>query len=71
MRGNLHLSGKNLEKVMKFQKPLKTRSNHSFKLRQAVARVNCFLHSFFVRIIKQWNTRIPKEIVHEQDFSIF
>ena len=48
----------------------KTRSNHSFKLRQPLARVNCFLHSFFVRIIKQWNA-LPKEIVHEQDFSIF
>ena len=38
----------------------KTRSNHSFKLRQPLARVNCFLHSFFVRIIKQWNA-LPKE----------
>ena len=47
----------------------KTRSNHSFKLRQPLARVNCFLHSFFVRIIKQCNA-VPKEIVHEQDFSI-
>ena len=42
----------------------KTRSNRSFKLRQPLARVNCFLHSFFVRIIKQWNA-LPKEIVHE------
>ena len=31
----------------------KTRSNHSFKLRQVLARVNGFLHSFFVRIIKR------------------
>ena len=45
----------------------KTGSNHSFKLRQPLARVNCFLHSFFVRIIKQWKA-VPK--VHEQDFSI-
>ena len=48
----------------------KTRSHHLFKLRQPLARVNCFLHSFFVRIIKQCNA-VPKEIVHEQDFSIF
>ena len=47
----------------------KTRSNHSFKLRQPLARVNWFLRSFFVRIIKQWNA-LPKEIVHEQDFTI-
>ena len=45
----------------------KTGSNHSFKLRQPLARVNCFLHSFFVRIMKQWKA-VPK--VHEQDFSI-
>ena len=48
----------------------RTRSNHSFKLRQPLARVNCFLHSLFVRVIKQWNA-LPKEIVHEQNFSIF
>ena len=28
------------------------------------------LHSFFVRIIKQWNA-LPKELVHEPNFSIF
>ena len=51
----------------------KTGSHHSFKLRHPLLRVNCFLHSFFVRIIKQWNA-LPKEIqhvVHEQDFSTF
>ena len=48
----------------------KTRSNRSFKLRQPLARVNCFLPSVFVRIIKQWNA-VRKEIVHEQDFNIF
>ena len=48
----------------------RTRSNHSFKLRQPLARVNCFLHSLFVRIVKQWNA-LPKEIVHEKNFSIF
>ena len=43
--------------------------DHSFKLRLPLARVNCFLHSFFVRIIKQRNAP-PKEIMHE-NFVIF
>ena len=42
----------------------------SLILRQPLARVNCFLHSLFVRTIKQWNA-LPKEIVHEHNFSIF
>ena len=64
------LNGLNFNDYFVFNCYGNTRSNHSFKLRQPLAKVNCFLHSFFVRIIKQWNA-LPKEIVHEQDFSIF
>ena len=64
------LTGLNRNDYFEFNCYGKTRTNHSFKLRQPLSRVNCFLHSFFVRIIKQWNA-LPKEIVHEQDFSIF
>ena len=63
------LNGLNYNDYFEFNCYAKTRSNHSIKLRQPLSRVNCFLHSFFVRIIKQWNA-LPKEIVHEQDFSI-
>ena len=49
------LNGLNCNDYFEFNCYGKTRSNHSIKLRQPLARVNCFLHSFFVRIIKQWN----------------
>ena len=62
------LNGLNCNDYFEFNCYNKTRSNHSFKLRQPLAKGNCFLHSFFVRIIKQWNA-LHK--VHGQDFSIF
>ena len=66
------LNGLKCDDYSQFNCHSRTRSNHSFKLRQPLARANCFLHSLFVRIIKQWNALlIPKEIVHEQHFSIF
>ena len=64
------LNGFNCNDYFEFNCYGKTRTNHSFKLRQPLARVNCFLHSFFIRIIKKWNT-LPEEIVHEQNFSTF
>ena len=64
------LNGLNCNDYFKFNSYGKTRSNHSFKFRQPLARVNCFFHSFFVKISKQWNTS-PQEIVDERDFSIF
>ena len=47
------INGLNCNDYFEFNCYGKTRSNRSFKLRQPLARVNCFLHSFFVRIIKQ------------------
>ena len=67
------LNGLNCNDYFEFNSYSKTKSNHSFKLRQALARANWFfffIHPFFVRIIKQWNT-LPKERVNEQDFGIF
>ena len=49
------LNGFNCTDYFEFNCYGETRSNHSFKLRQSVATVNCFLLSFFVRIIKQSN----------------
>jgi len=39
-----------------------TRSNNPFKLRMKSARLNAFKHSFFVRIIKEWNN-LPQYIL--------
>ena len=57
------LNGLNCNDYFEFNSYGKTRSNHSFELRQPLTRVNCFLHSFFVRIIKQWDA-LPKGFQH-------
>ena len=64
------LNGLNCYDYLEFNSYSKTRSNHSFKLREPLAKGNCFLHSLFVRIIRQWDT-LPEEIADEQDFNIF
>ena len=64
------LNGLKCNDYFEFNCHSKTRSNHSFKLRQALARVNCFLHSLFVRIIKQWNA-LPKEAQTQKAFTPF
>ena len=43
------------------------KQNHTIHLNP---QIETSMHSFFVRIIKQWNA-LRKKIVHEQDFSIF
>ena len=47
-----------------------TRSNHSFKLYVKPARVNCYKHSFFIRIVKLWNS-LPIETVEAEDIGAF
>ena len=46
------LNGFNCDDYFEFSCYGKRRSNHSFKLIQPLARVNCFLHSFFVILLK-------------------
>ena len=47
-----------------------TRANHSYKLFIKPARLNCYKHSFFIRIIKLWND-LPKDIVEAGSFQSF
>ena len=53
-----------------FSKLSSTRSNHSFKLYVKPARVNCYKHSFFIRIIKLWNN-LPKKTVEVENIGAF
>ena len=46
------LNGFNCDDYFEFSCYGQRRSNHSFKLIQPLARVNCFLHSFFVILFK-------------------
>ena len=46
------------------------RANHRYKLFVKPARLNCYEHSFFVRIIKLWN-ELPDDIVEADSFQHF
>ena len=45
-----------------------TRVNHQYKLYVKPARLNCYIHSFFVRIVKLWN-ELPGDIVEADSFQ--
>ena len=47
-----------------------TRANHQYKLYVKPARLNCYKHSFFVRIVKLWN-ELPGDIVEADSFQLF
>ena len=47
-----------------------TRSNHQYKHYVKPARLNCYKHSFFVRIVKLWN-ELPGDIVEADSFQLF
>ena len=47
-----------------------TRANHQYKLYVKLARLNCYKHSFFVRIIKLEN-ELPGDIVEAGSFQHF
>ena len=47
-----------------------TRSNHQYKLYVKLAKLNCYKHSFFVRIVKLWN-ELPRDIVEADNFQLF
>ena len=47
-----------------------TRANHQYKLYVKPARLNCYKHSFFVRIIKLQN-ELPGDIVEASSFQHF
>jgi hypothetical protein len=49
------LNGISFDEVFEFRHIRKTRCNHKYTLYSKLSRVNCFQHSFFVRIINLWN----------------
>lgn len=46
------------------------RANEDYKLYVKVAILNCYKHSFFVRIANMWNN-LPKDVVHEESLTLF
>ena len=47
-----------------------TRANHQYKLYVKPARLNCYKHSFFIRIVKLWN-ELPRNIVEADNLQHF
>ena len=60
----------NFSDYFEFSKLSSTRSNHKFKLYVKPARVNCYKHSLFIRIVKLWNS-LPTETVEAADIGAF
>ena len=61
---------KNVPGVVQCSPPPLTRANHQYKLYVKQARLNCYKHSFFVRIVKLWN-ELPGDIVEADSFQLF
>ena len=63
------LNGINFNEVFECKKSKKTRANHSYNsLYTKLSRINCYKHSFFVRIVSAWNS-LPKYVVHAWHFA--
>ena len=60
----------NFSDYFELSKLSSTRSNHSFKLYVKPARVNCYKHSFFIRIVKLCNS-LSTETVEAEDIGAF
>ena len=53
-----------------FSKYKSTRANHPYKLYLNAAKVNSYKFSFFIRIIKHWNS-LPAHIIQANSLSDF
>ena len=65
--GYYHLK---FEDFFKFASVKSTRANHSYKRYVNPARVNCYKHSFFIRIIRIWND-LPGDLVEADSLQLF
>ena len=50
------LNGLDLDDYFEFCRSKNSRANHPFKIQTKLAKVNSFRYSFFVRIVKKWNS---------------
>ena len=49
-------NGPNFNDYFEFCKSKNTRANHPYKIQTNLAKVNSFKYSFFVWIVKDWNS---------------
>ena len=61
-----NLNGLNFSDYFELCRNTKTRSNHPYKIQTKLAKLNCYKHSFFVKIIKSWND-LPCNVIDCRD----
>ena len=59
------LNGLDFDDYFEFCRRKNTRVNHPYKIQTKLAQVNSFKHSFFVRIIKDWNS-LPNHLFSDK-----
>ena len=59
------LNGLDLDDYFEFCRSKNTRANHPFKIQTKLAKVNFFKYSFFVRIVKKWNS-LPNHLFRDE-----
>ena len=59
------LNGLDLDDYFEFCRSKNSRANHPFKIQTKLAKVNSFRYSFFVRIVKKWNS-LPNHLFRDE-----
>ena len=63
------LSYLHFKEFFEFAKVHSTRAYQSYKLLKS-SKINCFKHSFFIRVISDWNS-LSKDIVEAATLELF
>ena len=58
------------EDFFEFTTTKSSRAKHPYKLYVKPARLNCYKNSFFIRIVKHWNS-LPRDIVEAESLQLF
>ena len=59
------LNGLDFDDYFEFCRGKNTRANHPYKIQTKLGKVNSFKYSFFVRIVKDWNS-LPNHLFTEE-----
>ena len=65
-----NLNGIIFDEIFEYKHSTRTRANHKYTLYTKLPRLDCYKHSFFVRIVKEWNA-LPSQVVEVDNVSKF
>ena len=65
-----NLNGIIFDEIFEYKHSTRTRANHKYALYTKLPRIDCYKHSFFVRIVKEWNA-LPSQVVEVDNVSKF